>query len=205
MANKTDRKSTSTGRAGVIRAVQTPLGFFALVVLAIEAVLGLLVTSLDSSQKTLLLIGMMILLFAAVLTVGVIAYFSPHVFESMGTQPKSAGSPRYSLVLTAPARLPTLDVTLIDWDSDNCFLVNGTAKIPVAPVPSRIGPSFQISVPPKVLDQLPDGESFELALRDQKGNRWRVKRFYLFETVLPLSLGEDVQKIMNDYGEEQDG
>jgi hypothetical protein len=205
MSNKPDRKATLTGRAGVIRAVQTPLGFFALVVLAVEAIIGILATSLNPSQKTFLVNGMMILLFIAVLAVALIAYFRPHVLENIGSQPKRIGAPRYSLVLTAPDRLPNLDVTLIDWDNENCFLVDGTRKIPVTPVPSRIGPSFQINVPPRLLDQLPEGESFELALRDQKGNRWRVKRFYFFETVLPLSLGEEVQKIMEDYGEEQDG
>jgi hypothetical protein len=201
---KPDNKTSVSSWAGVIRAVQTPLGFLALVVLACEAITSVLAVSLGPSQKTILLIGMLVLLFIAVVIVAAIACVRPSVLGLGGASSQKNGNPRYSLILTAPDRLPNLDVTLIDWDVDGCFLVDGSKKYPVTPVPSRVGPTFEVVLPLRLLDELPKTESVELSLRDRKGNHWRVKRFYLFQTVLPLALGEEVQKIMEDYGGEAD-
>ena len=64
-------------RVSLINTVQTPLGFFVLVVLIVEAILGLTANFSTGSDKTYLIIGMLILIFLLVLIVTGMAVFRP--------------------------------------------------------------------------------------------------------------------------------
>src|SRR5205807_154745 len=64
-------------RESIINAVQTPLGFFVLVVLIVEAILGITTNFSSGNDKTYLVIGMLVLLFLLVLIVAGMAIFRP--------------------------------------------------------------------------------------------------------------------------------
>ncbi len=57
----TEEASAST-RDAVIRAVKTPLGFFSLVVLAVEAILGVVVGLSSGMDRTISIVGMIVLI-----------------------------------------------------------------------------------------------------------------------------------------------
>jgi|GEM_PF-1818200 len=64
-------------RAAVIREVQTPLGFFALIVLVAEAILGFLASKASGLDFTLLVGGMIFILLLLIVTVAFLAHKSP--------------------------------------------------------------------------------------------------------------------------------
>lgn len=199
MAAKEPTEAAVTDRIGIIQAVRTPLGFFVLVVLLVEVVLTVFVFRLDAgSDRTLVIICMIILIFALVLIVAGIAIWRPSALSGKEQQSKET---KYSLLIGPPERLPNLDITLINWDNDGCFLISGNLREPIRLVPSRKGPTFSVNAPPKVLNKVKD-EALALELKDRKGNRWEVRSFYLYENLLPLSLVESKEKIIQDYSQE---
>jgi len=64
-------------RQGIIKDVQTPLGFFVLVVLIVEVILGVTANTSGGTDKTYLIIGMLGLIFLLVLLVSGMAIFRP--------------------------------------------------------------------------------------------------------------------------------
>lgn len=67
-----EKNSSEGPREGVIRAVQTPLGFFTLAVLIVEGILGLIATKATGFDFTLLLISMIVLIILLIVIVTVI-------------------------------------------------------------------------------------------------------------------------------------
>jgi hypothetical protein len=61
---------TNENRSSIIQAVRTPLGFFTLVILIIESLLGLLAYQSQGSDKIYLILGMLAALVIVVLLVG---------------------------------------------------------------------------------------------------------------------------------------
>ena len=72
-----DSKISSESRAKLISTVQTPLGFFSLVVLIVEAVLGSVAALSSGIDRTWLVIGMLALIFLLVVIVASMAIFRP--------------------------------------------------------------------------------------------------------------------------------
>jgi len=64
-------------RLAVINAVKTPLGFFTLAVLVVEILLGLLAHKASGTDFTILLVGMVILMFFLVASVVYLAVANP--------------------------------------------------------------------------------------------------------------------------------
>ena len=190
---------TAHGRIGIIQAVQTPLGFFVLVVLIVEAIFGVFVFKLDAgADRTFVIQCMILLIFALVLIVTCIAIWRP---LALSGQERPQKETRYSLLIGPPENLRSFDITLINWDNDACFLVCGGSKEKIGLVRSRVGPTFRVNIPYKLLEKARE-EAIALDLKDRKGNRWEVRSFYLYENLLPLSLVESIEKIIHDYGEE---
>lgn len=199
MAANEPQEVTTRGRIGLIEAVQTPLGFFVLVVLIIEAVLTVFVLKLDvGSDRTFVIQAMIILIFALVLIVTFIAMWRPAALSGKERQLKET---KYSLLIGPPDNLRNLDITLINWDNSGCFLLCGELREGISLVRSRVGPMYRVNIPPAVLEKVKE-EAVSLELMDKKGNRWEVRSFYLYENLLPLSLVESMTKIIQDYGEE---
>ena len=74
-----DQNDGGLGKAPIIQAVQTPLAFFALAVLIIEVVLGILAARASGWDYSVLLCSMVILLFGTVLFIGVIINRHPEM------------------------------------------------------------------------------------------------------------------------------
>jgi tetratricopeptide (TPR) repeat protein len=70
-------KTLGESRVDIIGAIKTPLAFFALVVLVVEAIMGLAVGATAGFDRTLLIAGMISLIFLLVAVVALIAYFRP--------------------------------------------------------------------------------------------------------------------------------
>ncbi|MFM0175834.1 hypothetical protein PQR33_41755, partial [Paraburkholderia sediminicola] len=95
-ANNTQRKEDS--RTEVLKEVKTPLGFFALVVLVVEAILGgVAALSGPGPDRTLTIGGMLLLILTLVLIVAYLAYSRPEAL--FGSRELKVIDP---LVLTAP-------------------------------------------------------------------------------------------------------
>jgi hypothetical protein len=108
---------------------------------------------------------------------------------------------KYSLLIGPPENLRDLDITLISWDGDGCFLLSGDLKEKISLIRSKVGPTFRVNLPQAILDKIKE-EVIALELKDRKGNRWEVRSFYLYENLVPLSLVESRSKIIEDYGED---
>ena len=80
-------KQTPGKRVDIIRTVHTPLGFFTLVVLVVEVVLGSVAALSAGGDRTLLILGMLALIFLLVILVACLAVFRPEALG--GTRPGS--------------------------------------------------------------------------------------------------------------------
>jgi hypothetical protein len=69
----TNVNKTGESRVNIIQSVQTPLGFFTLVVLITEAILGLLAAKATGTDFRILVVSMIILMF---MLVSIVAYLS---------------------------------------------------------------------------------------------------------------------------------
>ena len=93
-------------REQVIRAVQTPLGFFSLVVLVVEAMLGILAGFSTGSQRTFLVWGILLLIALLVLVVTFLAYKRPDVLKEGSANPSQVNMiPHLDRIEKALARL----------------------------------------------------------------------------------------------------
>jgi hypothetical protein len=122
------------------------------------------------------------------------------VFVTKSLFSKPTGS-RVSLLLGPPKELPDFDVTRIQWEEENCIVRSGRSKKRVTLVPARAGGSFHIQLPRGFLENMEDGQTMELSLKDVRGNRWTVRPFFPSENMVPLFLLESEEKIIADYGD----
>jgi len=84
MPPKRERESNQT-RINIIRAVQTPLGFFVLVVLIVEAMMGILAGISQSIDRTILIVGMLAIMLILIAIVAFLAYYRPEAL--VGVKP----------------------------------------------------------------------------------------------------------------------
>lgn len=78
-------------REGVIRAVQSPLGLFTLVILVAEVLLGAIAGTSDQATRATISVGMTVLLVTLVVVVGVVAVFRPEALGAHRGSAKAAG------------------------------------------------------------------------------------------------------------------
>lgn len=78
-------QSARINRVDIVRAVQTPLGFFVLAVLVVEAIFGLLAAASDAPERGYIIGGMFFLL---LLLIGIVTFLAYHRPEALaGTRP----------------------------------------------------------------------------------------------------------------------
>lgn len=75
-------------KVNIINAVKTPLGFFVLVVLIVEMIFGISANISSGNERTLLIIGMMALVFFMVLIVAIMAWVRPDSLYGKSALPK---------------------------------------------------------------------------------------------------------------------
>ncbi len=83
----TRAKASKGSRAEIIRAVGTPLGFFTLIVLAAETIVGAVALATSGEERTQLLLGMLALLLFLIAVVALLAAFRPGSLDA--TRPTS--------------------------------------------------------------------------------------------------------------------
>jgi hypothetical protein len=79
MEKKSD--GDQSNRASIIETVQTPLGFFTLTVLVVEAILGVVANISQGSDRSYLIVSMIILIFVLVAIVAGFAFFRPEALK----------------------------------------------------------------------------------------------------------------------------
>ena len=79
MEKKSD--GNQSNRASIIETVQTPLGFFTLTVLVVEAILGVVANFSQGSDRSYLIVSMIILIFVLVAIVAGFAFFRPEALK----------------------------------------------------------------------------------------------------------------------------
>jgi hypothetical protein len=109
----------------------------------------------------------------------------------------------FSLFLVSPSELEDFDITQVKWKEDECFLISTRIEEKITLLPSGIGQAFKIVLSDDLLQKVLEEEYIELHLKDKKGNRWVVNRINPFEINIPVSLGENIDKIIGDYGGDQ--
>jgi hypothetical protein len=98
------------GRAGILGAVKTPLGFYSLVILAVEGILGSTVAFTTGRDRTFLVLGMLILVVSLVALVTVMATWRPQVLYGIISDLHDAeNGPEEQ----TPDSEVTLDITLL--------------------------------------------------------------------------------------------
>jgi len=203
MSPAKNQRRSSQSRIGIIQAVQTPLGFFVLVVLVVEVIFGIVAGLRPDADRTYLIRSMVALIFFVVLVVAFLAYREKGL-NSPGPKEELSTAIKYSLLIGPPDDMPQFDIAIIEWKDEECFLIGRGIKEPVTLVPTRIGPSFRVQISHQTLEKLKPDEPVELRLMDAKGHCWKVKRFFIFENLLPLSWGEDRELVLKDYSDQLD-
>ncbi len=140
-------------RVDIIRAVQTPLGFFVLVVLVVEVTLGVFAGIGKGFDRTLSLSGMIALIFVLIGVVAILAYFRPEALfgkrgEVMDTT--STGTQKIRLYFN-----DMVDIRKLDRRQASCTFVDSTAidAADIEPVTPQIisdereGPFINVKIP----------------------------------------------------------
>jgi hypothetical protein len=78
---KQENNQNTGPRISIIEAVQRPINFFVLVVLVVEAILGITVNFSQGADRTYLILGMLALIFMLVLIVAGLAFFRPEALS----------------------------------------------------------------------------------------------------------------------------
>ena len=122
MANE---QRSQHGRIGIIKTVQTPLGFFVLVILVVEVVLGALAGKSSGSTLTLIVVGMLIIILALIAVVAYFAYYRPEAL--VGGRPPAKTSESDEALLALMHCYSKEILTVVRVDSSEGKIVN--AKI----------------------------------------------------------------------------
>ena len=92
-------EQNKSSRRSIIQTVQTPLGFFVLVVLIVEIILGVLASSSEGNDRTYMVVGMLGLMFVLVIIVGLLAAFRPYaLLGRSATNVEVRIAPTYNIV-----------------------------------------------------------------------------------------------------------
>jgi hypothetical protein len=183
------------GRLSIIAAVTTPLNFFVLVVLVVEAGLGLFAKTLrenDQITLVLLIVGVLVLL---ILVVAFLAYVRPWVLTGVRTE--------YTVVIAPSAKLTGIDMTQISWNAEKCFLNSSGKKSPVVPVLGPLSPNFAIKIDPAILTEISGSKPLDMELVDKKGFRWEIRPFYIYQTSVEIFCLADAADVLDAYGDQQ--
>jgi len=79
----TQQAETSLDRISIIRTVQTPLGFFVLVVLVVKTILGIVAGLSEGMDRTIIIIGMLVIIGGLVGIVAFLAYNRPEALQGV--------------------------------------------------------------------------------------------------------------------------
>jgi hypothetical protein len=143
-------------RSDIIRSVRTPLGFFALVVLVVEAILGATTNFTSGSDRTFLVIGMLVIILVLIAVVAVMAWKRPYSLYGRSTDQAKRVRADIMLMPTDPKKYDALFHGFSDCD-------------------------FYAFNPPFKVEGEPGDARFQAALETHEARyRSNVKSHYLF-------------------------
>jgi hypothetical protein len=183
-------------RNSVIALVTNPLGFFTLVVLIVEAVIGGLAASSAQEARPEILWAMCGILVFLVVIVALLAYLKPGVLYGRSNA-------IYSVVISPPKDMPGLEMSQLSWPDGKCFLTFREKKTYITPVIGDVGPSFEVRIPPEILFELTAFDTVRLELTDDRGLRWDAGPFYVHQKTVKLIRKSSRADILAAYGDEQ--
>ncbi len=189
------RSPDKSTRVSIIESVKSPLGVFALVILVVESVIGLLAQNTPVEIRGWIILALILLL---AIVVALVAWLS-----FRGALGNSA---HYSVVLSLPGELANLNATKIVWDSTKCFLNwpgQQGKRVPIVPALGPFGPAFEVRLPREVMANVPDSAPIDFELADKKGIRWIVKPFYVHQRATTLFCVSDRTDLVKAYGDEE--
>jgi hypothetical protein len=196
--NKPD--TATARRAQLVDAVTTPLGFFVLAVLVVEAVIGLLAAFVPASERGSIMIYMIGILALLVVVVAGLACF--RIDALMGKRINSDRT--YSVVISAPTSLADLDIERIAWDREKCYLCYGNRKEKINPVFGAVGLGLEVRISSPVLDAISHTEPVDLQFVDRLGFRWEVAPFYIYQRTVRLRCLSKEREVILAYGDKDD-
>jgi len=185
-------------RVTLIQAVQTPLGFIVLAALIFEGFLLFLLRDAHPDDRRILTYFVVVTLIGLIAIVVTLAVFRPEALSG------GRRSDHTILIAGGAKNLPAhFDITSIDWNESECFLIAGDVKELVRLLPARVGSGFSVRIPSRLLRRIPTDEPIRLDLKDARNLRWRVNSFLLFENVVSIVPVDPVEVIIKTYGEEE--
>lgn len=122
------------GRTNVIRSVRTPLGFFALIALVVEAILGTMMNFTSGLDRTLLIVGMVVVIFLLIIIVAVMAWIRP--YSLYGRTTDEARRVRADIVLT-PTERKKYDTLFRGFSDSDFYAFNPPFKVEGEPGDSQ--------------------------------------------------------------------
>jgi hypothetical protein len=166
---------TRDSRQGIIAAVNTPLGFFSLVVLIVDSAIGVFAASSPASDRTPLLWAMAGIMCLVTVVVATLEYLRPGSLT--GKRPRI----HYSVVISAPADMPGFDISQISWVDGKCFLAVRKKRVPINPAPGDAGVSFEIRIPADLFEEIDATDPVRFELVDAYDLRWEVGPFFVHQ------------------------
>ncbi len=120
MESKSEK--SARGRAQIIETVRTPLGFFVLVVLVVEVILGGIVRfEPDDNVRTYLVMGMLLIIIALIAIVSFFTYAKPEALTGMTPM----DSETHQLLISARKYAALQDKLLGEWQFEGRYQVEG--------------------------------------------------------------------------------
>lgn len=104
-------------RVALINTIQTPLGFFVLVILIVEVIFGIIATFSSGTDKTYIIIGMLFLIFLLVFIVAGMAVFRPMSLYGVPTKSKRERKPAEFSPKVEATEIETICKPRILWAS----------------------------------------------------------------------------------------
>src|SRR6266567_6431925 len=109
MSAAKNQSRSSPSRIGIIQAVQTPLGFFVLIVLVVEVVFGIVAGLRPDADRTYLIRSMVGLMFFVVFVVALLTYKGKGL-TTPGPKGETPVAIKYSLLIGPPDAMPQFDI-----------------------------------------------------------------------------------------------
>lgn len=121
-------------RTGIIRSVRTPLGFFTLTVLVVEAIMGIMTNFTSGSDRTILIVGILIIILLLIIIVAVMAWKRPH--RLYGRAKDEVGGVRADVVFT-PTKRKEYDQLFRGFANSDLYAFNPPFKVEGEPGDAR--------------------------------------------------------------------
>jgi hypothetical protein len=190
-------QKSAANRLKLIQLDWSPLRFFVLVILVIEAAF-VFIGSQAVPDKFVLFVADVGTIIAVVIIFGLLAYLG--VFNEKG---HTVALPSYKLFIE-PSEDRPVDMSRIVWDESNCHMrIGKSAPTQFTPAYPHEGGALEVIIPSS--EGIDEYTVVQLQLVDNYGNIWDVLPFRLWQIRRELRPRSNWKKIVHDYSDEDSG